>query len=95
MRKVYKKIESWIWIILLIGALMYFHWLLGGFHSENEKFKESQKQLGQEIEEKYEKNKQLQTEVQAQLSEITQKLLKFLKAAQSNDPAERGDPKSY
>lgn len=86
MRKVYKKIESWIWIILLIGALLYFHWLLGGFHSENEKLKESQEQLSQEIEEKYERNRQLQTEVQAQLNEITQKLLKFLKTTQSIDP---------
>lgn len=83
MKKIVRKIENWLWIILLIGALVYFHWLLGGFHNENEILKESQEGLGQEIEEKYQRNKQLQIEIQAQLQEVTQNLLEFLKATQS------------
>ncbi len=92
MKKLYKKIENWFWVVLLIGALIYFHWLVGSLHLENEKLKEFQRQFSQEIEEKYQKNKELQSEVQAQISEATQNLLKIL---QSVDPAERGDPKSY
>ncbi len=83
--KLYKKIENWLWIILLIGALIYFHWLVESFHSENVKLQEAQKQLDQEMEEKYERNKQLQTEVQAQLNEVTQRLLKFLQIKEASE----------
>ncbi len=78
MRKIPGKIENWLWIVALIGALVYFHWLLGGFHSENEKLKESQDQFSEEIEEKYKDSKQLQIEIQAQLKEVSKDLLKFL-----------------
>lgn len=86
MRGIYKKIENWIWIILLIGALIYFQWLIGSLHSENEKLRESQSRFDQEIEEKYQKSKQLQIEIQARLHDITQDLLEFLKTTQSFDP---------
>ena len=86
MKKLYKKIENWFWVVLLIGALIYFHWLVGSLHLENEKLKEFQRQFSQEIEEKYQKNKQFQTEIQAQLSETAKNLLETLQSV---------DPKSY
>ncbi len=92
MRRLYKKIENWLWVILLIGALICFQQLVGNLRSENERLEESQRQFSQEIEEKYQRNKQLQVEIQAQLNKTTQSLLEIL---QSVDPAERGDPKSY
>lgn len=85
MTKLYKKIENWLWIILLIGALIYFHWLVENFHSENIKLQQAQKQLDQEIEEKYERNKQLQTEIQAQFNEATQSLLRFLQIKKASE----------
>lgn len=85
MKKIYKKIENWIWIILLVCALVYFHWLVGNLHIENETFKASQKQFDSEIEEKYARNKQLQTEIQAQFNDITKNLLEFL---QKKPPAQ-------
>lgn len=86
MRKLYKKIENWLWVILLIVSLIYFQRLVGSLHIENEALKESQRQFSQEIEEKYQKNKQLQIEIQAQLNEAAQNLLKTLQSL---------DPKSY
>lgn len=83
MRKIYKKIENWLWIVFLIGALIYFHWLVGSLHVETEALKESQEQFGQEIEEKYQKSKQLQAEIQAQLNEAAQDLLRFLRVEQA------------
>jgi len=85
MKKIYKKIEDWIWIILLIGALIYFHWLVEGLHSENIKLEKAQKQFSSEIEEKYERNKQLQMEIQVQLDEATQSLLKFLQLKKASE----------
>lgn len=84
MRRIYKKIENWLWIILLIGALVYFHWLLGSLHSENERLKESREQFGEEIEERYQKNKQLQSEIQAQINEVTEDFLDFLQITSSS-----------
>ncbi len=78
MKKVYKKIENWIWIVLLVCALAYFHWLVGTLHVENETFRASQKQFSSEIEEKYARNKQLQMEIQNQFNDITKNLLEFL-----------------
>ncbi len=86
MRKLYKKIENWLWVILLIASSIYFKRLVGSFHTENEVLKGYQKQFSQEIEEKYQKNKQLQAEIQAQFNEATQNLLKTLQSL---------DPKSY
>lgn len=85
MSKLYKKIENWIWIILLIGALIYFHWLVESLHFENIKLKEAQKQFNSEVEEKYERNRQLQTEIQAQLNEATQSLLRFLQIKEASE----------
>lgn len=79
--------ESWIWIILLISALVYFQWLVQTFHSENAKLRDVQNQFQSEAEEKYQRNRQLQTEIQAQLEEATRSLLKFLQAQK--------DPESY
>ena len=85
MRKIYKKIESWIWIILLIGALVYFQWLVETFHAENAKLQEAQNQFKSEVEEKYQRNRQLQTDIQAQLEEATQRLLKFLQTQKASE----------
>jgi len=88
MKKIYKKIESWIWIIILISALIYFQWLVGNFHSENAKLQEAQNQFNSEVEDKYQRNKQLQTEVQAQLEELTQSLLRFLQIQKTSESHE-------
>ena len=92
MKKLYKKVENWLWVILLIGALICFQQLVGNLRSENKRLEEFQRQFSQEIEEKYQRNKQLQVEIQAQLNKAAQNLLEVL---QSVDPAQRGDPKSY
>jgi len=89
MRKIFRKIESWLWIIALIAALIYFHWLLGNFHVENENLKETQSDFKQELEEKYQKNKQLQNEIQAQLNKITENLFEFLRLEKSSDSFEK------
>jgi len=78
MKKIYKKMESWIWIILLIGALVYFQWLVETFHAENAKLQEAQHQFKSEVEEKYQRTRELQIEIQAQLEEATRSLLNFL-----------------
>ncbi len=84
MGKIYKKLENWIWIIALIGALVYFHWLLGNFHVENENLQEAQKEFSKEIGEKYEQNKQLQSKIQAQLNKLSEELLQFLQLKKSS-----------
>jgi hypothetical protein len=88
MKKIYKKIESWIWIIILIGALVYFQWLVETFHAENAKLQEAQNQFESEVEEKYQRNRQLQTEIQAQLEEATRSLLKFLQIQKTSESCE-------
>lgn len=86
MKKLFKKIENWIWIVLLVAALIYFQSLVQSFQSENKELKESQEQFSQQIEEKYEKSKRFQLEIQAYLNEITQTVLEFLKVSKSCDP---------
>ncbi len=79
-----KKIEDWLWVILLVAALVYFHWLLGSLHAENEKLKDAQEEFSKEIEIRYQKTKELQAEIQSNLNETTKELLEFLHVTSSS-----------
>lgn len=69
-----EKIHNWLWIIILVGALFYFHWLLSELHIESNKLEERREGLKTELEKQREESQYLRAEFQIQFEEATDKL---------------------
>lgn len=63
-----KKTEGWIWLVLLIGTIMYFKWSLIEAGLATERLVSERQQFQTESEKQQSKTRQLQQEMQAQIS---------------------------
>lgn len=73
-----EKIHNWLWIILLIGAIFYLHWLLVEMHVETSRLAQEYKKTKIEIEEEREKIRTLQIEFQAQIEAAIKDFIEIL-----------------